>query len=115
MAAKHSSDEIESTGVEAADLEAAGAAVPRHGFFVRLYTGTGAFEVVGRRKFWFSVSGLIVAVAIASIVLRGFTLGIDFEARYTSGQVTRNTTTTSRIVVRPSVNAKPLTCPMARK
>ena len=79
MAAKHSADVTESNGVEAADLEAAAAGAPRHGFFVRLYTGTGAFEVVGRRKFWFSVSGLIVAVAIASILLRGFTFGIDFE------------------------------------
>jgi preprotein translocase subunit SecF len=79
MAAKHSSDVTESTGVEAADLEAAAAGAPRHGFFVRLYTGTGAFEVIGRRKLWFSISGLIVAVAIASIVLRGFTFGIDFD------------------------------------
>ncbi|WP_375372671.1 MULTISPECIES: protein translocase subunit SecF [unclassified Mycolicibacterium] len=53
--------------------------MPKHGFFVRLYTGTGAFEVVGRRKFWYGVSGLIVAVAIASMVLRGFAFGIDFE------------------------------------
>jgi preprotein translocase subunit SecF len=79
MAAKHSSDVTDSTGVEAPDLEAAEAGAPRHGFFTRLYTGTGAFEVVGRRKLWFSISGLIVAVAIASIVLRGFTFGIDFE------------------------------------
>jgi preprotein translocase subunit SecF len=79
MAAKHSSDVTDSSAVEAPDLEAAEAAAPRHGFFVRLYTGTGAFEVVGRRKLWFAVSGLIVAVAIASIVLRGFTFGIDFE------------------------------------
>ncbi|MDT5017536.1 MAG: preprotein translocase subunit SecF, partial [Mycobacterium sp.] len=79
MAAKHTADVTESTGVEAADLEAAAAGAPRHGFFVRLYTGTGAFEVIGRRKFWFAFSGLIVAVAIASIVLRGFTFGIDFE------------------------------------
>src|SRR5262245_5532841 len=79
MAAKHSPDVTDSTGVEAPDLEAAAADAPRHGFFVRLYTGTGAFEVVGRRKLWFAISGLIVAVAIASIVLRGFTFGIDFE------------------------------------
>jgi preprotein translocase subunit SecF len=84
MAAKHSSDThesntVESDAVEAPDLEAASSTAPRHGFFVRLYTGTGAFEVVGRRKFWFSVSGVIVAIAIASIVLRGFTFGIDFE------------------------------------
>jgi preprotein translocase subunit SecF len=79
MAAKHSSDVTDSTGVEAPDLEAAAAGAPRHGFFTRLYTGTGAFEVVGRRKLWFSISGLIIAIAIASIVFRGFTFGIDFE------------------------------------
>jgi len=53
--------------------------VPRHGFFTRLYTGTGAFEVVGRRKLWFGISFLIVGIAVASIVLRGFTFGIDFQ------------------------------------
>ncbi len=53
--------------------------LPHHGFFTRLYTGTGAFEVVGRRKLWFAISGAMVAVAIASILLRGFTFGIDFE------------------------------------
>ena len=79
MAAKHSSDVTDSSAVEAPDLEATEAEAPKHGFFVRLYTGTGAFEVIGRRKMWFSISGLIVAVAIASIVLRGFTFGIDFE------------------------------------
>jgi preprotein translocase subunit SecF len=79
MAAKNTPDVTDSTGVEAPDLEASAAGGPRHGFFVRLYTGTGAFEVVGRRKFWFSLSGLIVAVAIGSILLRGFTFGIDFE------------------------------------
>ena len=52
---------------------------PRHGFFIRLYTGTGAFEVVGRRKMWFAVSGVIIAIAIASIAIRGFNFGIDFE------------------------------------
>ena len=79
MAAKRETDVPESTAVEAPDLESAAAGAPRHSFFTRLYTGTGAFEVVGRRKLWFSISGLIVAIAIASIVLRGFTFGIDFE------------------------------------
>ncbi|MGH3959013.1 protein translocase subunit SecF [Mycobacterium sp.] len=51
---------------------------PHHSFLSRLYTGTGAFEVVGRRWLWYAVSGAIVAIAIASIVLRGFTFGIDF-------------------------------------
>ena len=78
MAAKDSNDST-TDAVEAPSLEATTAALPRHGFFTRLYTGTGAFEVVGRRKMWFTISGVMVAIAIASIVLRGFTFGIDFE------------------------------------
>lgn len=69
-----------STAVEAPSIEAGTAAEsPQHGFFVRLYTGTGAFEVIGRRKFWYAVSAVIMAIAIASMVLRGFAFGIDFE------------------------------------
>ena len=40
-----------------AGSRSAAADAPRHGFFVRLYTGTGAFEVIGRRKLWYSISG----------------------------------------------------------
>src|SRR5690348_860378 len=83
MAAKHSTEtdaDIDTTAaVEAPSIEATSTALPKHGFFVRLYTGTGAFEVVGRRKFWYAISGVIVAIAIVSIVVRGFTFGIDFE------------------------------------
>jgi preprotein translocase subunit SecF len=79
MAAKHSSDVTDSAGVEAPDLESAASDAPRHSFFVRLYTGTGAFEVIGRRKLWYGISGLIVALAVAAILIRGFTFGIDFE------------------------------------
>jgi preprotein translocase subunit SecF len=70
-------DDVTTTAVEAPDLTAAGA--PRHGFFTRLYTGTGAFEVVGKRKLWYTISGLMVAVCLLSILIRGFTFGIDFE------------------------------------
>jgi preprotein translocase subunit SecF len=47
-------------------------------FFTRLYTGTGAFDIVGRRKTWYVAFGLLVAVCVGSIVFRGFNLGIDF-------------------------------------
>ncbi len=78
MAAKdNDSGDVTTEAVEAADLESNTA--PRHGFFTRLYTGTGAFEVIGKRRLWYTISGLIVAVAIASILIRGFTFGIDFE------------------------------------
>lgn len=52
---------------------------PQHSFLSRLYTGTGAFEVVGRRKLWYGVSGSIMAIAILAILIRGFTFGIDFK------------------------------------
>ena len=46
--------------------------------FSRLYTGTGAFDIVGRRKTWYVAFGLLVLICVASIVFRGFNLGIDF-------------------------------------
>ncbi len=55
------------------------AVLPHHGFLSRLYSGTGAFEVVGRRKLWYAISGVIVAIAVISILVRGFTFGIDFK------------------------------------
>lgn len=85
MASKHNRTETRnrtettSDAVEAPDLEATAADVPKHGFFVRLYTGTGAFEVMGKRKLWYTVSALIIAVSIGAMLLRGFTFGIDFE------------------------------------
>jgi preprotein translocase subunit SecF len=69
--------EITETSATAADDITA--ELPHHNFFSRLYTGTGAFEVVGRRRLWYLISGTIVAIAIASIVLRGFSFGIDFK------------------------------------
>ncbi|MBE7160254.1 MAG: protein translocase subunit SecF [Williamsia herbipolensis] len=51
----------------------------KHSLLSRLYTGTGAFEIVGKRRMWFSITAGIVAICLLSIVFRGFTLGIDFE------------------------------------
>jgi preprotein translocase subunit SecF len=51
---------------------------PKASFFTRLYTGTGAFDVVGRRKLWYALFGALVLICVGSIVFRGFNLGIDF-------------------------------------
>jgi preprotein translocase subunit SecF len=79
MAARNRTDIAESGAVEAPGLEATPAESAKHGFFVRLYTGTGAFEVMGKRKLWYTISGVIVAIAIGAMLIRGFTFGIDFE------------------------------------
>ncbi|WP_032391459.1 protein translocase subunit SecF [Rhodococcoides fascians] len=52
---------------------------PRHSWLSRLYTGTGAFEIVGRRRFYYVLTGVIVLICLLSFLVRGFTLGIDFE------------------------------------
>ena len=71
--AKHESkdDDVDRCGRTRLELDAAddcrGTGVRRrrprrrHGFFVRLYTGTGAFDVIGKRKLWFGISGAIIA------------------------------------------------------
>ncbi|EUA68439.1 export membrane family protein [Mycobacterium xenopi 4042] len=73
MASK-ATEAVEITESNATVVDSAHAAeLPHHGFLSRLYTGTGAFEVVGRRRFWYAISAMIVAIAVASIAIRGFT------------------------------------------
>jgi preprotein translocase subunit SecF len=50
----------------------------RRGTLSGLYTGTGAFDIVGRRRTWYLAFGLLVLICVASMVFRGFNLGIDF-------------------------------------
>jgi preprotein translocase subunit SecF len=78
-AGRHSRDVAPTAETPASTAVEEPSAAPRHGFFTRLYTGTGAFDVIGRRRVWFTISGIIVVIAIASIVIRGFTFGIDFK------------------------------------
>jgi len=51
----------------------------RQPFFTKLYTGTGAFDIVGKRKRWYVIFGLLMLICLSSIIFRGFNLGIEFE------------------------------------
>jgi preprotein translocase subunit SecF len=51
----------------------------RESVFHRLYTGTGAFDIVGKRARWYVSLGLLVLVCLGAIGFKGFNLGIDFE------------------------------------
>jgi preprotein translocase subunit SecF len=51
----------------------------RESIFHRMYVGTGAFDVVGKRKYWYAFFAALILICIASIVFRGFNLGIDFK------------------------------------
>jgi preprotein translocase subunit SecF len=45
----------------------------------RLYTGQASFDIVGKRKTWYILSGVILAVAIGTLGIRGLNLGIEFK------------------------------------
>lgn len=81
---------------------------PKHSFLSRLYTGTGAFEVIGKRRMWYAISGVMVAIAIVSILVRGFTFGIDF-AGGTKVSFPRGDTSVTQVeeVFRKSVGNSP--------
>jgi preprotein translocase subunit SecF len=44
----------------------------------RLTTGTGAFNVIGRRRWYYVISSTIVLLSIVFMIVRGFNLSIDF-------------------------------------
>ena len=52
--------------------------VKKESFFHRLYVGTGAIDVVGKRKRWYIFFAILILVCVGSIIFRGFNLGIDF-------------------------------------
>lgn len=64
-----------------AEGESAVAAPPRRKASLahRLYNGEAGLDVVGRSRFWYKVTAVVVLVCLASIIFRGFNFGIDFE------------------------------------
>ncbi|WP_420175275.1 protein translocase subunit SecF [Luteococcus sp. OSA5] len=45
----------------------------------RLYTGDVSWDFVGRKKLWFLISGVVLGLAVLSLLLRGLNLGIEFK------------------------------------
>ncbi len=59
-----------------------------------LYDGTVSIDFVGRRLLWYSISAIIVGVAVLGLVWKGLNLGIEFEGGVeyrvsTTGQATQ--------------------------
>jgi len=44
-----------------------------------LYTGARSFDIVGRRRIWFSIAAVLVLICILVPVFRGFNFGIEFR------------------------------------
>lgn len=44
----------------------------------RIYRGETKFDFIGRRRYWFALSALVLAVSFGSMIVKGFTYGIEF-------------------------------------
>jgi preprotein translocase subunit SecF len=45
----------------------------------RLYTGEVSYDFIGHRRRWYILSGILLTVSILFLLLKGLTLGIEFE------------------------------------
>ncbi|HWB68047.1 MAG TPA: protein translocase subunit SecF [Mycobacteriales bacterium] len=51
----------------------------REGLAHRLYTGDVSYDFIGRRRWWYIGSGIVILVAIASLAIAGLNPSIDFK------------------------------------
>ena len=45
----------------------------------RLYRGEVSFDFVGRKRLWYAISGLILVISIAAVLVRGLSFSVDFK------------------------------------
>lgn len=67
-----SSNSSSSTSTSAKSLK-------KPGFLERMYNGEVGLQIVPNRKKWFGVLLVVVVACLAAILIRGFSMGIDFE------------------------------------
>ncbi len=65
--------------VERLAARSTGSRPRRTGPFRRLYRGETSFDFVGRRRWWITLSSVIILAGIASLGIRGLNLGITFK------------------------------------
>lgn len=51
----------------------------RVGFLKRLYTGKFDIDFIRRRRTWYTISAILIVLCVASVLIRGLNLGIEFE------------------------------------
>ncbi len=45
----------------------------------KLYVGDVSYDFIGRRKRWYTISAILIAISIAALLIRGLSLGIEFR------------------------------------
>ncbi len=84
------------TTIETDELAEQEPAATRPNPFVRLYRGETSFDFVGRRRWWYALSAIVIVAGIASFGVKGFNWGIDFKGG-TSWQVPAHGATVSQV------------------
>ncbi|OJV30968.1 MAG: protein-export membrane protein SecF [Actinobacteria bacterium 69-20] len=59
-------------------VQQAKAATQHHGLISRLSTGTGAFDILGKRRWYYIFSSCLILLSILFILVRGFNFSLDF-------------------------------------
>lgn len=59
-------------------VQQAKAQTRHHGLISRLSTGTGAFNVIGKRRWYYVFSSCLIVLSVLFILLRGFNFSLDF-------------------------------------
>ena len=50
-----------------------------NGLAHRLYTGDISYDFVGKRKRWYTISAVAVAICLIAVLARGLNVSIDFK------------------------------------
>jgi preprotein translocase subunit SecF len=64
-----------------------------------LYTGARSFNIIGRRRIWFSIAAVLILICIIVPVFKGFNFGIEFRggSQFTVSDAGTNPTTAAAI------------------
>lgn len=73
----------------------------------RLYSGQVSYDFVKNRRLWYTVSAVLLSISILALVIRGLTLGIEFEGG-TDFQAPIEVTSSTVESVRQSVDEFPV-------
>ena len=49
------------------------------GALARIYRGESNVDFVGKRKIWFAISAIVIAISVVSLVVKGLNYGIEFR------------------------------------
>jgi preprotein translocase subunit SecF len=67
-------------------------ATKKPGHVGRLYQGLTTIDFVGRKRYWFTISLVVIVLGLGSLGIRGFNLGIDFKGGSSWEVLAPNTT-----------------------